>query len=97
MAGMSEDVLAPSRLKSRIYSALLKRARADGPLLNLSEVKARGRRLCVFEELVQIVPVGEAAKQPNFCRVCHARILAENIENAPVYWPGCPYAQFQNR
>jgi hypothetical protein len=97
MAGMSEDVRAPSRLKSRIYSALLKRQRADGPLLNLSEVKARGRRLCVFEELVQIVPVGEAAKQPNFCRVCHARILAENIENAPVYWPGCPYAQFQNR
>ena len=94
---MSEDFQAPSRLKSRIYSALIARQQSDGPLLNLSEVKARGRRLCVFEELVQIAPVGEAAKQPNFCRVCHARILAENFENAPVYWSGCPYARFQNR
>ena len=94
---MSADMRAPSRLKSRIYSALLERQRQDGPLLSLSAVKQGGRRLCVFEELVQIAPVGEAAKQPNFCRVCHARVLAEKIENAPVYWPGCPYAQFQNR
>ena len=94
---MSANFRAPSRLKSRIYSALLERQREDGPLLSLSEVKAHGRKLCVFEELVQIAPVGEAIKQPNLCRVCHARVLAENIENAPVYWPGCPYAQFQNR
>jgi hypothetical protein len=94
---MSGDFRAPSRLKSRIYSALIGRQQSDGPLLSLSKVKARGRRLCVFEELVQIASVGESAKQPNFCRVCHARILAENFENAPVYWPGCPYAQFQNR
>jgi hypothetical protein len=94
---MSADFRAPSRLKSRIYSALLERQSNDGPLLSLSAVKARGRRLCVFEELVQIVPVSESAKKRNLCRVCHARVLAENIENAPVYWPGCPYAQFQNR
>ena len=94
---MSEDMRAPSRLKARIYSVIVEQQRKDGPLLSLSEVKARGRRLCVFEELVQIAPVGESAKQPNLCRVCHARVLAENIENAPVYWPGCPYAQFQNR
>ena len=94
---MSEDFRAPSRLKSRIYSALIERQQSDGPLLSLSEVKARGRRLCVFEELVQIAPVGESAKQSNLCRICHARVLAEKIENAPVYWPGCPYAQFQNR
>lgn len=94
---MSEDFRAPSRLKSRIYSALVERQRKDGPLLSLSKVKARGRKLCIFEELVQIAPVGEAAKQPNFCHICHARIVAENVENAPVYWPGCPYAQFQNR
>jgi hypothetical protein len=94
---MSEDFRAPSRLKSRIYSALLERQRESGSLLSLSEVKARGRRLCIFEQLVQIAPVGQLAKQPNLCRVCHARVLAENIENAPVYWPGCPYAQFQNR
>ena len=94
---MSEDMRAPSRLKARIYSVIVEQQRKDGPLLSLSEVKANGRKLCVFEELVQIAPVGEAFKQPNFCRVCHARILAENVENAPVYWPGCPYAQFQNR
>jgi hypothetical protein len=88
---------APSRLKSRIYSALVQRQRQDGPLLSLSEVKAGGRKLCVFEQLVQITPVGEPAKRPNLCRICHARVLAEAIENAPVYWPGCPYAQFQNR
>ena len=94
---MSKDLRAPSRLKSRIYSALLERQGKNGPLLSLSEVKAHGRKLCVFEELVQIAPVGNSIKQPNLCRVCHARILAENVENAPVYWPGCPYAQFQNR
>jgi hypothetical protein len=94
---MSEEFRAPSRLKSRIYSALVQRQRQDGPLLSLSEVKAGGRKLCVFEVLVQIAPVGEPAKQPNLCRICHARVLAETIENAPVYWPGCPYAQFQNR
>jgi len=94
---MSEEFRAPSRLKSRIYSALMKQQRNDGPLLSLSEVKARGSRLCAFEELVQIAPIGEFAKQPNLCRVCHARVLAENIENAPIYWPGCPYVQFQKR
>jgi hypothetical protein len=94
---MRSDFRAPSRLKSRIYSALMERQRQQGPLLSLSEVKEIGRKLCVFEELVQIAPIGEPAKRPNLCRVCHARVLAENIENAPVYWPGCPYAQFQNR
>jgi hypothetical protein len=94
---MSSDFRAPARLKSRIYSALLERQQQGGPLLSLSQVKAEGRKLCVFEELVQIAPIGEAAKQPNLCRICHARILAEAIENAPVYWPGCPYAQFQKR
>ena len=94
---MSANFRVPSRLKSRIYSALLKRQREDGPLLSLSQVKAGGRKLCVFEELVHIAPVSESAKQPNFCCVCHARVLAENIEKAPLNWLGCPYAQFQNR
>ena len=38
---MSADFRAPSRLKSRIYSALIDRQRDDGPLLSLSQVKAR--------------------------------------------------------
>lgn len=86
---------APSRLKAKIYSALMLRQVTTGPLASLREVKTRGRNLCVFEELVQIAPIGEKVKSLNFCRVCHARVLAERLENAPIYWPGCPYADFQ--
>jgi hypothetical protein len=88
-------VPAPSRLKSRIYSALIQRQVESGPLLSVSETKAEGRRLCVFENLVQISPVGEKVKSLSFCRVCHARVLAETMENAPIYWRHCPYVQFQ--
>jgi hypothetical protein len=82
---------APSRLKARIYSALLQEQTRTAPLLSLSKNRAEGRRLCVFEQLVQIAPVGETAKSLNLCRVCHARVLAEHFENPPIYWPGCPY------
>ena len=88
---------APSRLKSRIYSAIVKRQAKAGPLLSLSRTKAAGERLCVFEELVRIAPVGEQVESRNPCRVCHARVLGEGIERAPIYWPGCPYVRFQNR
>ena len=93
---MRRNFRAPSRLKSRIYSALIARQVRQGPLLSLTVTKESGRKLCVFEELVQIAPVGESAKHCNLCSVCHARILAEHVENAPVFWPGCPYAQFQD-
>lgn len=93
---MRKGFRAPSQLKSRIYSALIARQVQRGPLLSLTVIKESGRKLCVFEELVQIAPVGESAKRRNPCSVCHARILAEHVENAPVFWPGCPYAQFQN-
>jgi hypothetical protein len=88
---------APSRLKSRIYSALVRRQQESGPLLSLSKTKTTGRALCVFEKLVQIAPVPETMQSPNFCRVCHARMLAEAVENAPIYWRGCPYVEFQKR
>ena len=94
---MSDEHRATSRLKSRIYSALVQRQAQDGPLLGLAEVKAHGQKLCVFEELVQCSPVGDSLKRTNYCRVCHARLMGENIEGAPVYWSGCPYAQFPNR
>jgi hypothetical protein len=94
---MCEDFKASSRLKSRIYSALVARQSQDGPLLSLCATKESGRDLCVFEELVRIAPLAESLKSRNFCLVCHARVLGERIENAPVFWPGCPYAQFQNR
>lgn len=93
---MSKTFKAPTRLKSRIYSALLERQQLQGPLLSLGGVKAEGNQLCVFEELALIAPVGESVKRFNICRICHGRLLGENVENAPVYWPGCPYAQFQN-
>jgi hypothetical protein len=91
----AEPVTAPSRLKSRIYSALALRQAATGPLASLTESRAAGRGLCVFEELVRIAPVGERLKSLNICRVCHARVLAEQLEKAPIYWPHCPYVKFQ--
>ena len=88
---------APSRLKSRIYSTLMLRAAETGPLASLRQSKECGEGLCVFEEFVRIAPVGEKLQHANYCRVCHARILGEKVENAPIYWPHCPYVQFQNR
>lgn len=88
---------APSRLKSKVYSALVQRQAASGPLLSVSRTKSSGRELCVFEELVRIAPVGEPVKSLNFCRVCHARLLGEKVESAPIYWGGCPYVCFQNK
>jgi hypothetical protein len=86
---------APARLKSRIYSALIQRATAEGELRSLSETKSDGRDLCVFEELVRVAPAGKKIKKMNICRMCHARVLAEVLENPPVFWEGCPYAQFK--
>lgn len=96
-AGVPPSATAPSTLKSKIYSALLVAQAAEGPLLPLADCRAAGGRLCVFEELVRVAPVGEVLHQTNYCRVCHARVLGEKVEGAPIYWPGCPYVQFQNR
>ncbi len=86
-----EASAAPSRLKARVYSALVLRQAAAGPLLTLTKVKADGRELCVFEQLVQIAPTGKTMESLNICRVCHARVLAELVENPPIFWSGCPY------
>jgi hypothetical protein len=90
-------VRAPSRLKSRTYSAMVRAAQRGAPLCTLGESKAAGRGLCVFEELAHIAPVGEAAKRVNWCEVCHARVLGERVEGAPIFWANCPYVRFQNR
>ncbi|MEZ5403729.1 MAG: hypothetical protein R2729_28875 [Bryobacteraceae bacterium] len=84
-----------SRLRARILTAMLREQAAEGPLLDLAECKSRGGELCVFEELVTIAPVGKANRERNPCNVCHARVLAERMEPAPIWWPGCPYADFQ--
>ena len=96
LAAEVPSVAAPPRLKSRIYSALVSAQAESGPLLSLGKCKESGRPLCVFEEIVRIAPVGQVAQSINYCRVCHARVLGEMMEHAPIYWPGCPYSDFQN-
>lgn len=88
---LTDEQRAPVDLKARVYSALMRRQAESGPLASLSECKAQGGELCVFEQLVEIAPVGVSIKSLNFCRVCHARVLAEHLENPPIYWNGCPY------
>ena len=86
---------APARLKSRIYSALIRSQEESGPLLSLSETQEAGRELCVFESLWEKLPLGQSAKCFNCCSVCHARILGERLEQAPIYWGNCPYVAFK--
>lgn len=92
---LAESRPAPARLKAKLYSALVLRQVETGPLASLRDTKTDGHELCVFEELVQIAPVGKAVKSLNICRVCHARVLAEHFDNPPIYWEGCPYVQFK--
>lgn len=87
---------APSRLRSRIYTAMIREQQASGPLESVKETKAAGHKLCVFEELVQIAPVGETLQRKFPCHICHARKLAEAMEHPPIWWPHCPYAEFKN-
>ena len=87
---------APARLKSRLYSAIVAEQATDGPLRSLPATKAAGRPLCVFEHVLQVVP-NEGIVSMNPCRVCHARLLAEHFEAPPIYWPHCPYVEFQRR
>ena len=94
-----EDVraeCAPARLKSRVYSALVEHLADEGPLLGLPATKEAGGRLCIFEEAVRAMPVGEGLQAKNPCRVCHARVLGERLDWAPIFWPGCPYSEFHN-
>jgi hypothetical protein len=89
------ELRAPGSLKSRIYTALVKSQSAEAPLRPLTETLAEGRRLCVFEQLVQIAPAGQKAESVFYCQVCHARVLAEHFDNPPIYWPNCPYVGFK--
>lgn len=86
---------APSSLKARLYSALIRKQQETGPLASLEATVSAGHGICVFERLVQIAPVSNKAKSPFFCEVCHARVLAEHFDQAPIYWRGCPYVKFQ--
>ena len=86
---------APARLKSRIYSRLLAEQAATGRLLSVSETRESGRALCVFEAAVAYAPLPERLKSMNPCYICHARHLAERLDHAPIFWPHCPYSEYQ--
>jgi hypothetical protein len=95
VTGATTDERAPARLKSKIYSAMVARLSEAGPLLDLAETRRNGcGRLCVFEQLLTALPVSSGVPQMNPCRVCHARVLGERMDRAPIFWPGCPYAEF---
>jgi hypothetical protein len=83
-------------LKSRIFSALVRRLTEHGPLLTLAESKSCGGGLCVFEEAVVLFG-SERLGSMNPCGACHARVLGERLERAPIFWPNCPYADFHKR
>ena len=87
---------APARLKSKIYSALLTQLAGSGSLLDLQETKEAGGHLCVFEQALTLAPVGAPVRSMNPCRICHARVLGERMNHAPIFWPGCPYSDFHN-
>ena len=95
-AGEAVPERAPARLKSRVYSALVTRMAESGSLLDLAETKNSGGRLCVFEAALTVLPSVTNVGAMNPCRVCHARILGERVEHAPIFWPGCPYAGFHH-
>ncbi len=86
---------APSSLKARLYSALVRSQQESGPLASLDATVASDHGICIFEKLVQIAPVGEKAKSRFFCQVCHARVLAEKFDSPPIFWPHCPYVEFK--
>jgi hypothetical protein len=87
---------APARLKSKVYSAVVLKQSESGPLLGLRETRERGQDLCVFERALTVLPVGKDVRSMNPCRICHARVLGENLERAPIFWHGCPYSDYHN-
>src|SRR3989337_563087 len=89
-AGEPAGARAPARLKAKVYSAVLARMAASGPLEDLLRTKAAGGRLCVFENSLTVLPVGADIRSRNPCSICHARVLGERMEHAPIFWPGCP-------
>jgi hypothetical protein len=87
---------APARLKSRTYSAIVARLAESGSLLDLTQTKNAGGHLCVFETVLTVLPLGAHVGSMNPCRICHARVLGERMERAPIFWPGCPYSDFHH-
>lgn len=85
---------ASSRQKSKLYSRMIATQELTGPLVQLGATQEQGRGLCVFEQIMALAP-GTALQEYQYCKICHARVLGESVENAPIFWPNCPYAEFQ--
>lgn len=81
-------------LKSRLYTALLQQAEREQPLRSLTETKKAGYGLCWWEKTMEILP-GETVNQFNHCRICHGRLVGENLEEFPLPWAHCPHAEFK--
>ena len=94
LTGRSSEEPAPATLKSKVYSSDVTAMARSGPLLDLRRSKEAGEHLCVFEEAIAVVPLGSSVRSMNPCRICHARVLGERLEHAPIFWPGCPYSEF---
>jgi hypothetical protein len=94
--GFASEDRAPAHLKSKVYSSLVTSMAQSGPLLDLRDVKGAGGHLCVFEHAIAMLPVGAGVGSMNPCRICHARVLGERLQHAPIFWPGCPYSEFHN-
>ncbi|MGH8426790.1 MAG: hypothetical protein ACRES7_02265 [Gammaproteobacteria bacterium] len=90
----ADEERASSRLKSRLYSALMRQQEQSGPLRGLGETLARGYGLCVFEDVWQRAVPLDAAQRFNCCKPCRVRVLAEHVEGAPIHWRNCPYVDF---
>src|SRR5687767_13334749 len=86
--GVASEDRAPAHLKSKVYSSLVTSMAHSGPLLDLRDVKDAGGHLCVFERAITILPAGASGGAMNPCRICHARVLGERLEHAPIFWPG---------
>ncbi|MGH8581284.1 MAG: hypothetical protein ACREWG_00540 [Gammaproteobacteria bacterium] len=96
-ATTEREYRAPTRVKSRLYSALMQAAQNAGTLRSLTATKAAGHGLCFWETAMQTLPLGERVDRFNHCRVCHGRVVGENVEDAPLPWAHCPYAEFQKK
>ena len=94
--GFAGEDRAPAHLKSKVYSLLVASMAQSGPLLDLRDVRDAGGHLCVFEDAIARLPVGARVASMNPCRICHARVLGERLEHAPIFWPGCAYSEFHN-
>jgi hypothetical protein len=95
--GPIEEERSPANVRAKVYSALVARMADKGPLLDLRQTKDAGGHLCVFENALAALPLGTSVHSMNPCRICHARVLGERMDRAPIFWPGCPYAEFHKR